>query len=239
MDQRTMGGNAGQDTDYPGWEEYYSQSKGKSAWGEEPPPFLAEHIIPHLPARSRVADLGSGDGRNSLPLVKAGLRVTSVDISSTALDKIAERFASCGSAAPTTVLGDLERLPFGPRQFDAAICIDALPQVLRPRRALEEIHRVLIPGGVFGLNVFTPEDCAFGEGRQEGPKAFVYKDALFRFFDHEDFFPLIEGLFDIIEHHHVSWIDPPHVPFRPYEHRHDALVYILKKPAQAIARPQR
>lgn len=214
----------------PGWEEYYSQSKGKSAWGEAPPPFLEKIIIPRLPAKVRVADFGSGDGRNSLPLVEAGQRVTCVDISSSALDKIAERFAQFGPSAPGTVLGNLEQLPLGSRQFDAAICIDALPQVRNPRRALEEIHRVLIPGGLFGLNVFTPKDCAFGEGTQESSKAFIYKETLFRFFDHEDFLPLIDGLFEIVEHQQVSWVDPPHVPFRPHEHTHDALVYILKKP---------
>jgi SAM-dependent methyltransferase len=45
------------------------------------------------------------------------------------------------------VVGDLARLPFGDAIFDAAICLEVLEHLPEPLLALQELHRILRPGG--------------------------------------------------------------------------------------------
>jgi ubiquinone/menaquinone biosynthesis C-methylase UbiE len=153
-----------------------------------------------------------------------------VDISAGGLDRARTRANALQlRPLPTLVQADLESLPLAGSQFDFALCVDALPQVHRPRLALQEIARTLVPGGLFVTNVFTPADCAFGEGERLTARSFLYKNTLFNFFEDNEFRPLLDGLFDVRNCQRVSWVDPPHIPFRPYEHTHDALVYVLVK----------
>ena len=46
------------------------------------------------------------------------------------------------------VLGDVEAMPFGDGEFGTVVCTEVLEHVPAPARALAEIRRVLIPGGV-------------------------------------------------------------------------------------------
>lgn len=47
----------------------------------------------------------------------------------------------------TTVIGDVTRLPLKSAEFDAIICIHVLEHVMDDRAAIDEIYRVLRPGG--------------------------------------------------------------------------------------------
>lgn len=216
--------------EYTGWDDCYRRTTEDKAWGEQITPYLPPLFEAHLGKALSVADFGSGDGRNSALLVEGGRRVTLVDVSPTGLELAAKRFTSRGiKALPTLVRANLEGLPLAASQFDAAICIDAFPQVRRPRQALEEMGRTLTDGGILILNVFTPKDCAFGEGEQVGPRSFLYKNTLFNFYEDQDFRPLVRNLFDVLACMPVRWEDPPHIPFRPYPHTHDGLAYVLIK----------
>jgi ubiquinone/menaquinone biosynthesis C-methylase UbiE len=215
---------------YQGWDEYYNtEDKADAAWGDQPPPFLGPAVAEYArPGRSFV-DFGAGDGRNSLPLARIGGHLTLVDIAPGGLRRAGEQFEAEGlSPTPTLVVASLESLPLADGQFDLGVCIDALPQVHRPRLALEEMARVLKPGGLLLVNLFTPDDCAFGEGEMVGPRSYLYKNTLFNFYDERDVEPLIRGLFEVVRCERARWQDPPHVPFRPYPHTHNALVYALR-----------
>src|SRR5262245_41971121 len=214
---------------YKGWDDYYAE-EGDAAWGDSPPPFLQEALAGRLTEVQSVADFGAGDARNSLGLAREGHHVTLVDCSAAGLLRVARRARRLElRPLPTLVVANLEQLPLASDQFDLALCIDALPQVQRPRAALQEIARTLVPGGVLIVNVFTPRDCAFGEGEQISARSFLYKNTLFNFFEDDEFRPLLQGLFEVVQCRPVRWDDPPHVPFRPYPHTHDALVSVLKK----------
>ena len=214
---------------YKGWDDYYAE-EGDAAWGDRPPPFVQAALAGRLTEVQSVADFGAGDARNSLGLAREGHHVTLVDCSAAGLQRVARRARRLElRPLPTLVVASMEELPLASEQFDLALCIDALPQVQRPRAALEEMARTLVPGGVLIVNVFTPRDCAFGEGEQISARSFLYKNTLFNFFEDDEFRPLLQGLFEVVECRPVRWDDPPHVPFRPYPHTHDALVYVLKK----------
>lgn len=215
---------------YLGWEDYYRSGDEKSAWGNDAPPFLAERLIQYLPPKAKVVDFGAGDARNSLPLGAAGHPLTLVDISAAGLERARRRAIELGlQTLPTLVTASLDQLPLASEQFEFALCIDALPQVYRPQQALKEMARTLVHGGRLLVNVFTPADCAYGEGERLNGRSFLFKNTLFSFFEDAEFKPLLSGLFTVCDCQQVSWQDPPHPPFRPYPHTHDALVYVLQK----------
>ncbi len=217
---------------YSGWEEYYQQSPNRPSWQEDPSPLVKmfmemEHIykIPQV----HIADYGCGDGRNLWPWVKANTHVTAVDIAPSALKKISEISIQQGLICPTLVCSSMEDMPLGENQFDAAQCLDALPQVWDVKNALTEISKTLKPKGKLLFNVFTPRDCAFGEGKQIEDNAFTYKNTIFRFFEDEDLRKLLPQDLEILESVPETWEDPPHFPFRPVTHTHDGIYYVCQK----------
>lgn len=107
-------------------------------------------------------ELGCGTGRVALPLVRAGYRVTGVDVSPTMLAH-ARRHRS-GLPADEAMrlrfsLQDMTRFSF-PRRFSAAIiAFSTLALVTDPRartRCLERSHAHLDPGGLLLIDLPQP-----------------------------------------------------------------------------------
>jgi SAM-dependent methyltransferase len=74
-----------------------------------------------LPAGARLLDVGCGPGRHSVPLAKAGLAVTGVDVSRRFLDIAAESARAAGVGASFFHV-DARQMPFDD-EFDAVISI--------------------------------------------------------------------------------------------------------------------
>jgi SAM-dependent methyltransferase len=212
-----------------GWDiTYQNTAADQSAWSEDPQPFV-QKVLSSLRSSSMVLDIGAGDGRNTKVLLDAGHLVTALDISTTALAALQRRVLSTGCRQPVLVHGKVEAMPLGPNQFDAILAADVLPQTVHTCLALQEMSRVLKPSGLCFLDVFTPRDCAFGEGEEISPKRFAYKGTVFCFFELGDLERSCTGLFEVLAVEPWSWMDPPHGAFRPHPHRHDALFYTLRK----------
>jgi SAM-dependent methyltransferase len=98
-----------------------------------------------LPGEWVVADLGCGSGLVSARLAPFVRRVIGVDQSAAMLKAAKRRTAGL----PNVELrrGALEALPLEDASLDAALLILALSYVREPRRVLEELARVLRPGG--------------------------------------------------------------------------------------------
>lgn len=69
----------------PFWENEYL-NKEKSTFGN--PSKEVEDIVPFLPKRAKILDVGCGDGRHSLYLASLGFQVDAFDISENAINKI-------------------------------------------------------------------------------------------------------------------------------------------------------
>lgn len=115
----------------------------------------AEWLVKSLPAGSRVLDLGCGTGLpTGRQLAEAGFEVVGVDLS----DRMV---ALAQENVPTGVFhqADIADLrPGGPRDlggFDAVTAFFAL--LMLPRAeiplALETVHHLLVPGGLFALSM--------------------------------------------------------------------------------------
>jgi ubiquinone/menaquinone biosynthesis C-methylase UbiE len=73
--------------------------------------------------------------------------VTGLDISHTMV-QIATEHARASGVAVEFRHGDATRMPFDAGRFDLVVCQAAFKNFLDPVRALDEMHRVLRPGGM-------------------------------------------------------------------------------------------
>lgn len=94
-------------------------------------------IIEVTPPGSGLAlDLGGGQGALQQPLEDLGYCYISIDI-------------QCLKKNGNTVLGDVHVQPFKNESFDLVVSKDTLEHFLQPWKAVEEVHRILKPGGLF------------------------------------------------------------------------------------------
>jgi ArsR family transcriptional regulator len=102
-------------------------------------------VLPLLPADYTVADLGCGAGELAAELAHHVKRVIGVDNSPEML-KAAKKHAN-GTTNLDLRRGDLTALPLQDAEADAALMILALTYVADPQTAINEMARVIKPGG--------------------------------------------------------------------------------------------
>lgn len=97
-----------------------------------------------------IADAGSGFTFFPFYLqdVNAEARITCIDADPTAGKAISEASKALGKG-PEFSLQDLENLAQADRSLDAVFSVSVIEHTSNPKRVVEEIHRVLRPGGVF------------------------------------------------------------------------------------------
>ena len=99
-----------------------------------------------LIAGDTLLDFAAGTGRASIGFAKYELTVTSADVSEAMLGKLASR---SGDLPIKTVIMDGKRLPFEDDSFDAVSAARVFYLIKDWQGILDEIRRVLKPGGVF------------------------------------------------------------------------------------------
>lgn len=112
-------------------------------------PFMLEHV-----PKGRLADLGCGDGYGSMKLASSGYEVTGVDLSPSMIRSAKEKTA--GKSGLSFIEGSLTALPFQDGEFDAAMAINSLEWTEEPLEALNEICRVVKPGGFAVIAILGP-----------------------------------------------------------------------------------
>lgn len=98
----------------------------------------------------RVVDVGCGTGIYTVELVQRGAHVIGVDPSMEMLAITREKLRQAGLTGHL-VCGSAEALPFRSGKFDLALAVTSLCFVSSPDRAIEEMRRVLRPGGCLVL----------------------------------------------------------------------------------------
>jgi len=109
-----------------------------------------------LRGAKHILDVGSGAGqiaRHLLRYADASARITCFDLSFEMLRRARQRLKSY---RPRHVVGDLASLPFADGSFDCITCGYVLEHLLDPCPGLQELARVLEPGG--RMLLLTTED---------------------------------------------------------------------------------
>jgi 2-polyprenyl-3-methyl-5-hydroxy-6-metoxy-1,4-benzoquinol methylase len=128
---------------------------GSRLFATEQRPF--DRIIPYERLKgTRVLEIGCGMGLHTELLVRAGARVTAIDISSTAITAVRRRLALKGLEAQV-LEADAEDLPFGDASFDFVWSWGVIHHSSRTATVVRQISRVLTPQGETRVMVYNRE----------------------------------------------------------------------------------
>ena len=151
----------------PIWEQKYAAGhRQRYPWD-----VVVSFIFRHAPKnreRSSVTilEVGCGTASNIWFAAREGFQVAGIDSSASAIATARAWFAEDGLAGDLRV-SDFCSLPFGGASFDLAIDRSAISCVGRSsaRQAMQEIHRVLKPGGHFLFTPYADSHSSAASGR--------------------------------------------------------------------------
>jgi ubiquinone/menaquinone biosynthesis C-methylase UbiE len=119
--------------------------------------------LSHLPPGATVLDVAAGRGAvlfAAADQVGPGGRVVGIDLADQMVRETTADMQRRGRAHVEMHQMSAEHLAFPEASFDAVLCGFALWMFPRPHQALQEMFRVLTPGGHVGLTTWT-DDCPF------------------------------------------------------------------------------
>ncbi|HEX3942230.1 MAG TPA: methyltransferase domain-containing protein [Acidobacteriaceae bacterium] len=115
-----------------------------------------------LLASGEILEVAPGPGFLSIELARSGrYKVTALDVSKTFV-ALARKNAAESGVQPEFLEGNASAMPFGDNRFDLVVCRAAFKNFSQPQKALEEIYRVLRPGGT-GLIIDLSRDTPMRE----------------------------------------------------------------------------
>jgi ArsR family transcriptional regulator len=107
---------------------------------------LAETLLRLMPPMV-IADLGAGEGAFALLLAQQAKKVIAVDSSAKMIEVGREQALRHGVENVEYRLGDMEEIPIGDGEVDLVFFSQSLHHALHPERAVEDVWRILKPGG--------------------------------------------------------------------------------------------
>ncbi|HEX7277819.1 MAG TPA: methyltransferase domain-containing protein [Acidimicrobiales bacterium] len=152
-----------------------------------------------------ILDHGSGTGRITSALVELGQPVIAVDYSAVSLRTLVERCAGEGTGPVLAVQADVRHLPVRDGVVAAATSVEIYEHVRggdERRRVLEELSRVLAPGGVLAISTFNYNlvyrlwSLKGNEGAREG-EHLLGGDFYYYRFSHAEFERELAEVFDV------------------------------------------
>jgi ubiquinone/menaquinone biosynthesis C-methylase UbiE len=123
---------------------WYATSTGKDSrrYEEE-----ARRVAERAPSGAKILEVAPGPGYLSIALARTGdYTVTGLDISS-AFVEIARSNAADAGVQVDFRQGNASAMSFDPDSFDFIVCCAAFKNFSQPVRAIQEMYRVLRPGG--------------------------------------------------------------------------------------------
>lgn len=107
-----------------------------------------------------VLDIGCGNARDIVPILRAGARIVGVDLSEGMIGQARRDLAAAGYADVVEFeVGDATQLRFQAGSFDKVLCSEVIEHIPDAAAAIAEIRRVLKPGGRLVLS--TPNQASW------------------------------------------------------------------------------
>jgi ubiquinone/menaquinone biosynthesis C-methylase UbiE len=123
---------------------------------------LASRLRAELPQGGDLLEVAPGPGYFAIEMARGGVhRVTGLDISRTMVELARKNAAEAGVEVDFR-RGDASAMPFADGSFDLLACSAAFKNFSEPHKALEEMYRVLRPGGT-ALVVDLHKDAPMSE----------------------------------------------------------------------------
>lgn len=144
------------------YDDYYMSAPGQQIDAEEKK--LVSDIIGRIVKPGPMVEIGSGTGHWTSFFADKGFQVTGIEASEKMIDKAKQKnipYAEFIHASATDLLFPNKSVPF-------VAMITALEFIKKPADVIDEINRILIPGGyvlIAGLNLFS----RLGERRMDDP----------------------------------------------------------------------
>jgi SAM-dependent methyltransferase len=145
-----------------GYDETYAASA--AVFGDEPDRLLVDHLG-LLDRKSRVLDVGAGQGRHALFLAGEGFGVDALEPSAVGAAQIAAKAEAAGLSV-RVVPGRFEDLP-REAAYGTVLVMGLIPDLREDQIAglLGHARSWLLPGGLLFVTGFTTEDPSFGTWR--------------------------------------------------------------------------
>ncbi|MEV4431066.1 class I SAM-dependent methyltransferase [Streptomyces sp. R-07] len=176
------------------WQHTYGSHPGM--YGQEPSA-PARHAATCLRAAGgrEVLELGAGHGRDALFFAREGFTVQATDFSAVGLEQLQEAAREQNVAERvTTVVHDVrEPLPLADASVDGVFAHMLLCMALSTEEihaVVDEVRRVLRPGGIFVYTVRHTGDAHYGAGTAHGDDIYEHGGFAVHFFPR----PLVDTL---------------------------------------------
>lgn len=108
---------------------------------------VVARVVAAVRPGGRVLDLGCGAGPVITELRARGIDCVGADYSPDMLQYARERLAGHGLSTTDLIQCDCRSTPFQAEQFDVIACVGVISYLEDYRPVLQEIHRILAPGG--------------------------------------------------------------------------------------------
>ena len=114
------------------------------------------HIVDHLDKTGTctILDAGGGTGNWTIELAAKGHRLTLIDVSAKSVEVAREKAAS-RQLNVDFIVGNVEETDLPDATFDFILCLGPLMYSPEPQRMLEEMNRLLKPGGTMCLEFYN------------------------------------------------------------------------------------
>jgi ubiquinone/menaquinone biosynthesis C-methylase UbiE len=130
------------------WENYWGDFTKINSFVRGRYKLVLDILKEHKIANKTVLDLGCGDGALAGLLAMEGAIVTGIDLEPKAIELAREMFSKRGLNGNFILQQTSTAQIIANTSFDYIVCADVIEHVEKPDIMLEEIHRILKPGGM-------------------------------------------------------------------------------------------
>jgi ubiquinone/menaquinone biosynthesis C-methylase UbiE len=129
---------------------YYAGERGQSPWFQAQIKIVLEMLHSE---RGLLLDIGCAAGAEFEPLLARGFQIVGFDYAPEMIRVAQHRFGT--SRGVNLCRADAESLPFPDASFDHVVCLGVFEYLVTYGRCLQEIRRVLRPGGMLIVSLPT------------------------------------------------------------------------------------
>ncbi len=156
-DKWALDNQASWDTQAISWDD-----RSKNMWTSGSRKTIIPFFNQHIPKEGRVLDVGCGSGYGTYLLKKSGYDVSGIDLSEEMIRLAKKNLEGMDISFQTA---NVDALPFSDETFSSLLMINVIEWTKDPLHSLNELKRVLKPGGHLCVGILGPSS---------GPRAHSY-----------------------------------------------------------------